>query len=211
MSVPQPNDFQFMLAALDEDATAARDLVHAQAVAQTEHLEIAAYDSLRALADACGEEEAGALLQELLEQEQHALELAERALRREASVYAFPFDFAGPVEKALSETRPGLIVLTETEIWPLFLERAARRGIPVALVNGRISERSFGRYRIAGRFLAKTLSRLSMAAMQSKEDARRLEALGAPAVEPGAELIGSERGAAELAGETEELIARLAE
>ncbi len=107
-------------------------------------------------------------------------ELAERALRREASVYAFPLDLAGPVEKALSETRPGLIVLTETEIWPLFLERAARRGIPVALVNGRISERSFARYRLVGRFLAKTLARLSMAAMQSKEDVRRLEALGAP-------------------------------
>jgi 3-deoxy-D-manno-octulosonic-acid transferase len=107
-------------------------------------------------------------------------ELAERALSREASVYAFPLDLAGPVEKALSETRPGLIVLTETEIWPLFLERAARRGIPVALVNGRISERSFARYRLAGRFLARTLARLSMAAMQSKEDVRRLEALGAP-------------------------------
>jgi len=107
-------------------------------------------------------------------------ELAERALGREASIYAFPLDLAGPVEKALSETRPGLIVLTETEIWPLFLERAARRGIPVALVNGRISERSFGRYRLVGRFLAKTLAGLSMAAMQSREDVRRLEALGAP-------------------------------
>ena len=107
-------------------------------------------------------------------------ELAERALGREASIYAFPLDLAGPVEKALSETRPGLIVLTETEIWPLFLERAARRGIPVALVNGRISERSFGRYRLVGKFLAKTLARLSMAAMQSREDVRRLEALGAP-------------------------------
>ena len=107
-------------------------------------------------------------------------ELAERTLGREASIYAFPLDLAGPVEKALSETRPGLIVLTETEIWPLFLGRAARRGIPVALVNGRISERSFGRYRLVGRFLAKTLARLSMAAMQSREDVRRLEALGAP-------------------------------
>ena len=107
---------------------------------------------------------------------------ARRALARPRGrrVYAFPFDLAGPVEKALSETRPGLIVLTETEIWPLFIERAARRGIPVALVNGRISERSFGRYRLVGRFLAKTLARLSIAAMQSKEDARRLEALGAP-------------------------------
>src|SRR6185436_18000916 len=101
-------------------------------------------------------------------------ELAVGAPGREASIYAFSLDVAGPVVKALSEPRTGLIVLTETEIWPLFLERAARRGIPVALVNGRISERSFGRYRLVGRFLAKTLARLSMAAMQSREDVRRL-------------------------------------
>ncbi len=107
-------------------------------------------------------------------------ELAERTLSREAAVYAFPFDLARPVEKALAATRPGLVILTETEIWPLFIERAARRGIPVALVNGRISERSFARYRLLGGFFAKTLARLSMAAMQSKEDARRLETLGAP-------------------------------
>ncbi len=108
-------------------------------------------------------------------------ELAERTLSRDAAVYAFPFDLARPVEKALAATRPGLVILTETEIWPLFIERAARSGIPVALVNGRISERSFARYRLLGGFFAKTLARLSMAAMQSKEDARRLETLGAPA------------------------------
>jgi 3-deoxy-D-manno-octulosonic-acid transferase len=109
-------------------------------------------------------------------------ELAERTLGREAavSIYAFPFDLARPVEKALAETRPGLVVLTETELWPLFIDRAARRGIPVALVNGRISERSFGRYRLLGRFFSRTLERLALATMQSKEDARRLEELGAP-------------------------------
>jgi 3-deoxy-D-manno-octulosonic-acid transferase len=107
--------------------------------------------------------------------------LAERTLGAEASIFAFPFDLAGAVEKALSSTRPGLIVLTETELWPLFLERAARRGIPAALVNGRISERSFARYRRVRGFLSKTLSRLALLAMQSPEDARRVEALGAPA------------------------------
>jgi 3-deoxy-D-manno-octulosonic-acid transferase len=108
-------------------------------------------------------------------------ELAERTLSSQAAVYAFPFDLAGPVEKALGATRAGLVVLTETELGPLFIDRAARRGVPVALVNGRISERSFGRYRRLGRFFAKTLARLSIAAMQSKEDARRIEKLGAPA------------------------------
>jgi 3-deoxy-D-manno-octulosonic-acid transferase len=106
--------------------------------------------------------------------------LAEGTLSARASIFAFPFDLAGPVEKALSEARPGLVVLTETELWPLFVERAARRGIPVALVNGRISERSFRRYRLVHGFFSKTLARLSLCAMQSEEDARRIETLGAP-------------------------------
>jgi 3-deoxy-D-manno-octulosonic-acid transferase len=108
-------------------------------------------------------------------------ELAERLLADTAPVFAFPFDLAGPVESALSGVHPGLVVLTETEIWPLFLERAAARGIPVALVNGRISPRSFSRYRLAGRAMADALSRISLFAMQSVEDARRIEDLGAPA------------------------------
>jgi 3-deoxy-D-manno-octulosonic-acid transferase len=107
-------------------------------------------------------------------------ELAQRTLSAEASVFAFPFDLAGPVEKALSTTRAGLVVLTETELWPLFIERASRRGIPVALANGRISERSFMRYRSVRGFISKTLSQLSLAAMQSQEDARRIGELGTP-------------------------------
>ncbi|HTD52923.1 MAG TPA: glycosyltransferase N-terminal domain-containing protein, partial [Thermoanaerobaculia bacterium] len=108
-------------------------------------------------------------------------ELAQRVLADTAPVFAFPFDLAGPVESALSGVRPGLVVLTETEIWPLFLERAAGRGISVALVNGRISPRSFARYRLGGRTVADALSRISLFAMQSVEDAGRIETLGAPA------------------------------
>ena len=107
-------------------------------------------------------------------------ELAEKTLRRDAAVFAFPFDLAGPVERSLAEARPGLVLLTETEIWPLFLERAARRGIPVALVNGRISEKSFRRYRRVRGFMGGVLSRIALFAMQSPEDARRVVALGAP-------------------------------
>ncbi len=108
-------------------------------------------------------------------------ELAERTVFPDASVFAFPFDLAGPVGRALDQGRPGLVLLTETEIWPLFLERAQRRGIPVALVNGRISERSLRRYRLARAFMRETLSRISLFAMQSAEDAGRVVELGAPA------------------------------
>jgi 3-deoxy-D-manno-octulosonic-acid transferase len=107
-------------------------------------------------------------------------DLADRTLSERAAVFAFPFDLAGPVERSLSATRPRLVVLTETEIWPLFLERAHRHGIPVALVNGRISERSFRRYGRVRRWLAPTLGRIALFAMQSTEDARRVVELGAP-------------------------------
>ncbi len=107
--------------------------------------------------------------------------LAQRTAADTASVFAFPFDLAGPVEAALSAVRPGLVLLTETEIWPLFLERADRRGIPVALVNGRISSRSFPRYRAARGFIGRSLSRIALFAMQSEGDAGRILALGAPA------------------------------
>jgi 3-deoxy-D-manno-octulosonic-acid transferase len=106
-------------------------------------------------------------------------ELAERTLAEEASIFAYPFDLAGPVERALDATRPGLVLLTETEIWPLFLQRAARRAVPVALVNGRISERSFRGYRRVRGFLRGVLGRISLFAMQSAEDARRVKELGA--------------------------------
>jgi len=108
-------------------------------------------------------------------------EVAERVFAGRAPVFAFPFDLAGPVEGALDAARPALVALTETEIWPLFIERAAARGIRVALVNGRISERSFRRYGLVRRWLRRTLARVSLFAMQSPEDARRIESLGAPA------------------------------
>lgn len=107
-------------------------------------------------------------------------ELAARTLSAEAAVFAFPFELAGAVERALEETRPSLVVLIETEIWPLFLERAAARSIPVTLVNGRISSGSFARYRRIRGFLSRSLSRMAFFAMQSREDADRIEALGAP-------------------------------
>ena len=107
-------------------------------------------------------------------------ELAESTLSSEASIFAFPFDLAGPVERALTQVRPALVLVSETELWPLFLERAGRHGIPVALVNGRISRRSFGRYRLIRGWLTKALSPIALFAMQSAEDARRIEALGVP-------------------------------
>lgn len=107
-------------------------------------------------------------------------DLARRVAPAGVEVFAFPFDLAAPVERAFAGVRPGLVLLTETELWPLFLTRAAERAVPVALVNGRISERSFPRYRMLRRWFRPALDRVALFVMQSQEDARRIEALGVP-------------------------------
>ncbi len=104
-------------------------------------------------------------------------ELAERVLSQ-VPIFAFPFDLDGPVERALARVNPGLVIVTETELWPLFLRRASRQGIPVALVNGRISARSLAKYRLVRRWFARVLEGVVLFAMQSPEDATRIEALG---------------------------------
>src|SRR6266536_3250423 len=107
------------------------------------------------------------------------LEAARPLTGQGIAVFSFPLDLAGPVEKALSAARPGLILLTETELWPLLLERARAGGVPVALVNGRISDRSYRRYLLLRGWFRRVLENISLFAMQTDEDARRIERLGA--------------------------------
>ena len=61
-------------------------------------------------------------------------------------VVRFPVDLGGAVRRFLDAVRPDLAVMVELELWPNFVEEAARRDVPVAVVNGRLSARSFGRY-----------------------------------------------------------------
>lgn len=108
------------------------------------------------------------------------LDAARRLAGPGIEVFSFPLDVAGPVEKALTAVRPGLIVLVETEIWPLLLERARTHDVPIALVNGRISDRSFRRYLLLRRWFRRILEKVSLFAMQTLEDADRIARLGAP-------------------------------
>jgi 3-deoxy-D-manno-octulosonic-acid transferase len=93
----------------------------------------------------------------------------------------FPLDFPGPVRRALTAVQPRFFIGLETELWPNFLRALGRRGIPSMIANGRISDRSFRRYRLVRPFFARVLSDVTVFAMQSAEDARRIVALGAPA------------------------------
>ncbi len=92
----------------------------------------------------------------------------------------FPIDLPGPVRRALEAVRPRFFIGLETELWPNFLRALATRGIPAMVANGRISDRSFRRYRLVRGFMKRMLSRITVLAMQSEEDARRIIALGAP-------------------------------
>lgn len=69
-----------------------------------------------------------------------------RQLHPELRVFYFPMDFAGFPRRALERIRPECVLLMELEVWPNFLQRAARRGIAVVVVNGRMSQRSFRGY-----------------------------------------------------------------
>ncbi len=95
-----------------------------------------------------------------------------------AAVFYFPFDWAWSVRRSLRRLRPSLVLIMETELWPRFLRECQRRGVPVALVNGRISEKSFKGYRRLGGFIKRVVGALALAVMQTEADAERIRALG---------------------------------
>ncbi len=105
-----------------------------------------------------------------------------RARFANCAVVPFPLDFSWAVGRAIRRLKPSLIVLAESELWPNFLAVAARRGVPVAVINGRMSPRSYARLsRVAG--LARWLlyRHVRLLAMQSEDYAARLKLLGVDA------------------------------
>jgi 3-deoxy-D-manno-octulosonic-acid transferase len=92
----------------------------------------------------------------------------------------FPFDLPWAVRGFLDRVRPRLAVLVETEVWPNLLAECSRRGIPVMLANGRLSERSAQGYRRLGSLSRETFARFSAVAAQSEADAQRFVSVGVP-------------------------------
>jgi 3-deoxy-D-manno-octulosonic-acid transferase len=93
-------------------------------------------------------------------------------------VFYCPLDLPWAVRAYLKALQPKLFVLAETEFWPNLLNGCFRRGIPVAVVNARISDRSWPRYEMLGRLWRPILGRLARVLAQSDVDAERLKALG---------------------------------
>jgi 3-deoxy-D-manno-octulosonic-acid transferase len=108
-------------------------------------------------------------------------EMARARLTGAAGVFYFPLDFAWIVRRVLRHVRPSLLIVVETEIWPNVLRLCRHQGIGVLLVNARISDRSYPRYRWVRGLLAPVLARFDRLCAQSQTTADRLLALGAPA------------------------------
>ncbi len=95
-------------------------------------------------------------------------------------VIYLPLDFRWIVRKVLSKIRPLLLVLVETELWPNFIQQTKKQGAKIVLVNGRISKKSFQRYKFFSPFIRQILSTIDFFAMREVADAERIITLGAP-------------------------------
>ena len=96
-----------------------------------------------------------------------------------ATLAWLPFDHAPLVQEFVRQVQPRLLALVETELWPRLVYECTRAGVPIALVNGRLSARHYKRYRLARAFFRPTFERLSLAAMQDEAYRERAIALGA--------------------------------
>jgi 3-deoxy-D-manno-octulosonic-acid transferase len=95
-------------------------------------------------------------------------------------VFPFPFDFSWAVRSVLARLAPRLVILAESELWPTFLATAERQGIPVVVVNGRMSPRSVARYAWLRPLVRGVFARLSLACVQTAEHAAAFLSLGTP-------------------------------
>ena len=106
-------------------------------------------------------------------------QLARRSVQDVDAVFYFPFDLGFVVRRTLNLVRPKLFIMMETEIWPNLLNECRRRGVKTAVVNGRLSPRSFSRYRMVRGFMRRVLDHVDRFLVQSEESARRFIDLGA--------------------------------
>ncbi|MEO1129741.1 MAG: glycosyltransferase N-terminal domain-containing protein [Planctomycetota bacterium] len=97
-----------------------------------------------------------------------------------ARVVRYPLDASWSVRRFLDAVRPDIVALAELEIWPQFIDACVARDIPVAVINGRLSQRSFRGYRKLKWFLGSRFGALAFAAVQDEDYAARFRAMGVP-------------------------------
>ena len=96
------------------------------------------------------------------------------------SVVRYPLDMNMAVERFLNRVQPDLVALVELEAWPNFIRACGERGIPIAVVNGRISDRGFRRYKLARWFLKPLFKRFRFVSAQTQIYADRFVHMGVP-------------------------------
>ncbi len=106
-------------------------------------------------------------------------QVARRGVQHVDGVFYFPFDWTFIVRRTLNIVKPRVFVMMETEIWPNLLRLCAEQGVKTVMVNGRISSRSYPRYRLVRPFFRRVLADVDRFCMQSEESARRIIDLGA--------------------------------
>ncbi len=90
----------------------------------------------------------------------------------------FPFDFGSAIKRAFDRIHPECIIIMETEIWPNLIKEAAKRGVPIGIVNGRISNRAMKRYRWIKSFTRSIVKDLTYCFVLSEQDKQRFLELG---------------------------------
>lgn len=106
-------------------------------------------------------------------------QIARNNLQYVDDVFYVPFDLGFIVTRTLRLVKPRLFIMMETEIWPNLLRACRRAGVRTMLVNGRISARSYPRYRLARPFFRRVLRDVDRFCMQGEESARRITDIGA--------------------------------
>lgn len=99
----------------------------------------------------------------------------------QCDVVRYPLDASWAVKRFLDRTRPDGVALVELELWPNFIKACRKRGIPVCVINGRLSDRSFAGYRKLRPFLKGVFGSLAFASVQEEAYAERFCAMGVPA------------------------------
>ncbi len=106
-------------------------------------------------------------------------QVARRNVQDVDAVFYFPFDLAFIVRRTLRLVKPRVFIMMETEIWPNLLRACKTLGVATVMVNGRISSRSYPRYRLVRPFMRNVLMHVDKFCMQSEESARRIIDIGA--------------------------------
>jgi len=104
--------------------------------------------------------------------------LAAKHAPPEVLVLYFPLDFLACINRALNLLRPRLVVVVETEVWPTLVLQCRRRGVPFAVVNGRMSQKSFRGYHLFGAFTRRVFGVMDLVCAQGPSDAGRFRRLG---------------------------------